>query len=895
MKLCGKRARYASSAPQPEGPGAEELIELLARDRHSNAPYFSSGNLLFHSICTKDPLRNRADKGTYSYRSCQPSTPGLHHTAIYPTTCSTETTDRLTDEAADLAFNLQGRRVEFAWLPEGRVWTPWRVDDSFAGAGLVLQQSIGIVGDDYADVLGCRIEIDGGLDDLEVELTGRVFRESELQWNGSFIQGRIAAESPSFRFDSRPDYPGPWPGQKPPSKAVGTCYAVYTNLESVDPDHLQLPGSEGETYSLRGKPRRTLWVLFAAGFEREEVDGAIAEAIGHLGSFFDRARQPWLDFFLRDVPPLSCSQPGLERVYAEFMATGLLSAYDVPYAPFRYPISVPAGKCGAEWRQQFPNDSMFSSRAFLWLNDSQRCQHDLLQMMDVQFIHMAQDLGEPDPDPVRSLSNHFCFMPMVAWEVFGRTANKEFLRTLFPRFLDYDRRKSRPQPQGEVTPADKEEPPCSLQFPYHVPDPDADWLINSHLSGDDTCRADPFIRGTKAKFWYEDPETVLEPADTNLWLLGSRVALRRMADVLGEKEAAAELDHVIAQQRAALEKWMWREDEDRYADIVEGSHQPSPVREVANVTAALYGGFLDQERADRVMKDLLDPAVFWTPLPCPSCPVNHAGINGKPGFRPEGYWRGLTWPLFIYEATLGLYRYGRKAHAAYLIHRVLDSLLAASLPAPENYNPLKRMAVGMPLMSWSTQLLHPILTFISGLIMGPGDDLEFDPIALDPGWQHFRFGPFQYRAGLAISVDWDREKGYTVDLNGKRWSFAVPTRFRLARKYGDYQLVAESVEPVHFAGRPPITSALTNGLSGEAVLQLDNRTSSQVAGTAVFRLLTYDKGLASLGTHEFAIGPGAKVALEVALPAGVERGKAWLLAAIEMEGCPVYAAEGLEL
>ncbi len=87
MKLSNKRRRYVTSAPSPAGRGAEDLLRLLERDAGSNAPYFTSGNLLFHSMCTKDKFHNNPDFDSFSFRARQVSTPGLHHTAIFPTTC----------------------------------------------------------------------------------------------------------------------------------------------------------------------------------------------------------------------------------------------------------------------------------------------------------------------------------------------------------------------------------------------------------------------------------------------------------------------------------------------------------------------------------------------------------------------------------------------------------------------------------------------------------------------------------------------------------------------------------------------------------------------------------------------------------------------------------------
>jgi hypothetical protein len=865
---------------------AEHLMRLLVRDQASFAPSFSSGNLLIHGFSAEGG--HSADSGTVNFRDCAANAPGLHYTCLFPVTSSVETTDRFTDKAAQIVFRRNGKALELSWRKEGRRWSPWLVEDLFEGDNLVVRQAVAIASGAAADVLGCRIDLSGDLEGVYVEVIGKVFRDSSLVWADNRISGEIIRESENFKFVS-----GPWKGNKPPTKAVGARYALFTNLPSPVP--VNLSGKESDTYRLAGKPGTTLWVLFAAGFERSEVDGELSRAAADLDGFLGRAKEPWLNYFQRDVPALHCSESRLERVYAELFACGLINTFDVPYDPFRHPFTVPAAKTVSNWHQQFWHDSLFHSRQFLWLNDPNRCKQDLLQMADVQFIHSAPDLGEPYPDPAILIQPAINMLALTGWDIYSRSPDRAFLSTVLDRLMDYDRRKCRPRPADAPVMKDIEEPPFSWLHPYRDYDSDRDWLISSELTGDDTCRADPFLKGTRPKMWYEGPEVTLEPADTNLYLLGNRLAMRRMAEALGDKKICAELDEVIAKQRSAMDRLMWLEKESRYADIVEKSHEVSSVRDIGNITTAIYGGDVDRDRAKRVMTDLLDPTVFWTPLPCPSCPVNHAGVNGKPGFHPDGYWRGRVWGLHVYEALLGLYRYGQAEHAAFLLHRFFDTLARLSTPAPENFNPLNRETIGTAFMSFSSQMVHPFLSFTTGLIMVPGDDLEFDPIALDPEWARFSFGPFQYRPNAVISAAWDPKEGYRVRVNDQTWKFPIPSRFKLLYTDGVYKLDEASVQPIHFAGKPPVAAQLEHSSTGEVQIRLINKTIRQVSGSVLTRQLILNQGLSNIGENRFSLAPGSEQLLSIGKPADSPKGTSWALSAIRVAGYPVTYSEGLGL
>ncbi len=861
--------------PFPEGDGGLNLIAYLSRKGTEGAPAFVSGNLLFTSIW--DP-RGEADRKACRFLADVPTRPGLRYVSLFPVTNAQGTNDRLADEAAELHFYRNGREIELEWQADGRLWTPADVTEEFRGDGLKLLQKTAILRCRNADVLGAELHFEGNWQDLEVEIVGRFFRTGELtQAADGTLAGKITEESPDFHF-----FYSPWEGRTPPSTAVGSIYAFASDLELSDSEY---PGTEYQTYRLRGKLRDgSLQLFLAAGFQKEEVEAALNHARTAGKGFLREAREKFEDFFRTNVPAFSCSDKKLERVYAEFQATSYLSCYELYYEPFHYRINCPGGKTFAAWQMQFYHDSIFSSRAQLWLNDASRCMDDLLQMVDVQYIHCSPRLGLPLAGQSDCMPLVFNMLPQAAWEMFRRTDDKAFLEKLFDHFLDYDRKKCRPRsPDSPYDEKYEEFPPFSWLFPGHHFDCDGDWLVESQLSGDDTCRGDEFCTSNEPKTWWEFPEPPLEPADINFYVLGNRMALLRIAEELGKPESIREeLRRAIVCQRQAIENILWDPDSHRYCDVTERGHRKSNVPDVQNITVPLFGGVLEAERAQEIAGSLFDPELFATPLPLPSCPINYSGLNGKPGFRPTGYWRGLSWGLMYYEAIWGLYRNGLRDEAVFLLRKIMEAEKASRIPAAENFNAITGDAVGCPFMGYSSQLLHPFLSLTTGLIMEPGSrSIAFDPVALNPDWEYFSFGPFAYKPDLLLSVSWSRSGGYRVSVNAQEFHFNSPTAFRLERDGETWKLDPASVHPVRTLEQEPVAAGWESGL-----LRVRNVDNIRRRGKVRFRKMLLDSGLFPAGEAEFSLEPDADIILTPEQPPETERGKAWLMAEIRVDGYP---------
>lgn len=882
--IPSRKTSYHSLEPlEEENAGALPLLKYLIRTADSNAPYFNTGNLLFHSIASEN---GRHDRQYQNFQVCKPSAPGLHQISLFPVTnVQCMAFDCLAIEGAKVRF-FDGRKEKRAqWEKNGRIWTPVFVEDHFVCDDAVqLKQRSAILPCTNADVLICELELSRIPEAWSMEVSGKFFRPCRFSLDSeNVLWGVVCREVPDFRFTD-----GPWKGTEAPSTAVGTPFAVFCDQEFLE----GTPAGESSQYVIRYKVQeKKIRILFAAGLEQKDVAKALKFVQDNLEECFRLAERPLKNYFAAKVPSFSCSDRETERVYAELSVTGFLSTYDVGYEPYHYPFTCPAGKTIPSWRMQFYHDSTFSARSFLWLNDPQLCKNDLLQMCTEQYVHVSPRLGRKIPEQILCMPLVFNMLPQEALEIYHRTGDRVFLRKVYEEFLLFDREKLRPKHSSRFHADYREIPPQTWLFPLHHFDSDGDWLLESQLSGDDTCRGDEFQHGQQAKNWWDHPDPPLEPADINFYVLGNRKALLRMAEIFGEEDVCNELRNVIAHHAEAIEQNLWDAESELYTDITEQTHQRSHVPDAQNITVPLYTKSVSRDRAALLKEKIFDPALFGTPLSLPSCPVCYTGIGGKQGFRPTGYWRGLTWGVMHYEAIFGLFRYGFRKEASFLLHRFWEALKRAHLPSPENFNPLTGEAVGAPFMGFSSQMIHPFLSLVTGLQIREGNDLVFDPVALDPEWEEFSFGPYLYRPETAVTVLWRKNAGYSVRVNLQEFHFRKPSHFSLREVAGKYQLDPDSVKEIDFKGKPPFRHRLFR--NGETlVLEIQNLQPEEQLLNVRNIILELDHGIRTISTESVTLSP--EETRNIRIHCGHAPDK-WLLSSVESSNYFLPVVEGFDL
>lgn len=147
--------------------------------------------------------------------------------------------------------------------------------------------------------------------------------------------------------------------------------------------------------------------------------------------------------------------------------------------------------------------------------------------------------------------------------------------------------------------------------------------------------------------WYGDVELV----EMTCFVIRMEKVLAEFEERVGDGEAAGRYRNLATQREAALNRWMWDEEEGFYYDLHRDTHVPVRVKTVMGFMP-MFSGSCTSEQAARLVEHLTDPEAFWTPFPVATCARNEAA------FDPTGFWRGDTWIMTNYLVAAGLCHYG---------------------------------------------------------------------------------------------------------------------------------------------------------------------------------------------------------------------------------------------
>lgn len=126
--------------------------------------------------------------------------------------------------------------------------------------------------------------------------------------------------------------------------------------------------------------------------------------------------------------------------------------------------------------------------------------------------------------------------------------------------------------------------------------------------------------------------------------------LAEIAELVGKPEEAAAWRAEHAEIAKAVNDLCWDETRGYYFDRWEGGTIP---RYHGGSFWVLVAKIPTPERAKRVVKALMDPAIFATPVPLPAL------AKCDPAYDPENaYWCGQVWPPTAYIAIRGLLAMG---------------------------------------------------------------------------------------------------------------------------------------------------------------------------------------------------------------------------------------------
>jgi glycogen debranching enzyme len=219
-------------------------------------------------------------------------------------------------------------------------------------------------------------------------------------------------------------------------------------------------------------------------------------------------------------------------------------------------------------------------------------------------------------------------LPWAEWTYFTRFGDRERLTHVFPVLLAY----------------------TQWMRTYRT------WLDGSYWTSGWGCGMDNLPRVEPA-FSPEFSHGRMRWLDATLQAILAGDLLSRMARVLGRENSVNGLRQETEALRALVNRCLWEEDSGYYYDQF-GSGKLNMVRHIGAYWA-LLAGVVPEDRLERFIAHLDDPAEFNRPHRVPSLAHSHQAYDPL-----GGYWRGGVWAPTNYMVLKGLRAsgYGSLAH-----------------------------------------------------------------------------------------------------------------------------------------------------------------------------------------------------------------------------------------
>ncbi len=191
---------------------------------------------------------------------------------------------------------------------------------------------------------------------------------------------------------------------------------------------------------------------------------------------------------------------------------------------------------------------------------------------------------------------------------------------------------------------------------------------------------------------------VIEDVAFNSIFIRNNTLLREIADEARIK-LPEELIANMQRSEQALED-LWDEQFNMYfsRDFISNHLLREPT--IAGLMP-LYAGTIRKERADKLVKILLNDHVYWLNHPIPSVPRNVRG------FDQNRYWQGPTWINTNWMIIDGLKRMGYSNEANALKSHTIELMREHGIW--EYYNPMTGQGLGSADFSWSAALALDLL------------------------------------------------------------------------------------------------------------------------------------------------------------------------------------------
>ncbi|MDP0492118.1 MAG: trehalase family glycosidase [Verrucomicrobiota bacterium JB023] len=156
--------------------------------------------------------------------------------------------------------------------------------------------------------------------------------------------------------------------------------------------------------------------------------------------------------------------------------------------------------------------------------------------------------------------------------------------------------------------------------------------------------------------------------DLSGFMVVQNETLAELARKLDRKEEEQHYTEKADKLRQLINEKLWSEELGLYTDWEFDTGEQLKFRTIAGLIP-LMAGVPDKGRAEHILKQVVAPKSFATPIPFPSVAAD------DPSFELD-MWRGPVWLNTAYCAILGLQRYGFHREASELVWKLCDGVYA---------------------------------------------------------------------------------------------------------------------------------------------------------------------------------------------------------------------------
>lgn len=472
---------------------------------------------------------------------------------------------------------------------------------------------------------------------------------------------------------------------------TGNDNAVRINFgKSQNHFHILYPGKEKPTISINGteyiatykpvslKKQQTIELLqeqsFYAAGEQERTVGF---------NFFNELKRnetrwnQYLAKYFAKAPGLSSDKKRLAVKSIVTLMTNWRSAFKDILHDGVFPSVSYQGFYGVwSW------DSWKQAVGLAFFN-TKLAQENIRSMFDYQDEHgMVADCIYADKSENNWRDTKAPLAAWAVWEVFGKSADKNFIREMYPKLVAYHKwwYKNRDHDQNGL---------CEYGST------DGTRIAAAWESGmDNAVRFDKAVMlQNNATAWSLNQESV----DLNAYLYAEKLYLAKLATGLGKPKEAASWTREAAVLKQKINQAFYDAVRGYYYDKFVGKDELITI-EGPEGWIPLWAGIASKQQAVSVSKIMGNERKFDTYIPLPTLTADHPEFNPK-----KGYWRGPVWLDQFYFGVNGLKRYGQGSQANAFTEKLLKNAngLLTDQPIHENYHPMTGEPLNSSNFSWS--------------------------------------------------------------------------------------------------------------------------------------------------------------------------------------------------